>query len=152
MDDARIKFKRGEIRDDGMIFWRYQSRGDEYWVTALDFHLKKERDALSSKQYRIAHAKKYKSWFQNNKHKVNNIAATRRARKKLGCRNLSDWDKIIIDELYLAAKRIEKCTGLKFEIDHVIPLSKGGLHHPTNLQLLAASINRKKHAKLNFKY
>ncbi len=34
------------------------------------------------------------------------------------------------------------------EVDHIIPLSKGGLHHENNLQYLTISENRKKGNKL----
>lgn len=36
---------------------------------------------------------------------------------------------------------------LKYEIDHIKPLSKGGTNWPTNLQLLCRSCNAKKSAK-----
>ena len=152
MDKATRKFKRGFKRDDGMIFWRYQSRGDEYWVSQEDFKLKKEKDAESSKKYRECNFSKYKKWFLENKHRVNQISAKRRARKRAGMILVTINDKKIINELYLTAKRIEKCTGIKFEIDHIMPLSKGGLHHPCNLQLLPSLINRRKHAKTDFEY
>jgi HNH endonuclease len=37
------------------------------------------------------------------------------------------------------------------EVDHIIPISKGGLHHPDNLQYLSRSENRKKSNKLNWR-
>jgi len=39
-------------------------------------------------------------------------------------------------------------TGIQHHVDHIIPLSKGGLHHPDNLQILTAEENLKKGAKL----
>ena len=38
-------------------------------------------------------------------------------------------------------------TMVKYEVDHIQPLSKGGLHHPDNLQILEVSLNRSKNAK-----
>lgn len=35
-----------------------------------------------------------------------------------------------------------------YEVDHIIPISRGGLHHPDNLQYLTKSDNRKKWKKL----
>ena len=36
------------------------------------------------------------------------------------------------------------------EVDHIIPISKGGLHTPENLQYLTVSENRSKGAKLDW--
>lgn len=37
-----------------------------------------------------------------------------------------------------------------YEVDHIIPISKGGKHHISNLQYLTKQENRKKGAKLDF--
>lgn len=50
-------------------------------------------------------------------------------------------DPELIREFY--AKRPEG-----YEVDHIIPLSKGGLHHQDNLQYLTAEENRRKSNKL----
>jgi 5-methylcytosine-specific restriction endonuclease McrA len=53
----------------------------------------------------------------------------------------SDADKILIKEIY------KNCpTG--YEVDHIIPLSRGGLHHQDNLQYLSKIENRKKGNKM----
>lgn len=39
-------------------------------------------------------------------------------------------------------------TGIPHEVDHVIPISKGGKHHEDNLQIITMSENRKKHNKI----
>lgn len=38
-----------------------------------------------------------------------------------------------------------------YEVDHIVPISKGGLHSLPNLQYLLATDNRKKSAKLNWR-
>lgn len=48
---------------------------------------------------------------------------------------------IKIKDIYL------NCTE-GYEVDHIIPLSKGGLHHENNLQYLLKEENRKKSNKL----
>ena len=66
-------------------------------------------------------------------------AATRRARK----RNATppDADKEKIRDIYLNCPE-------GYEVDHIIPLSKGGLHHQDNLQYLTADENRRKGSKI----
>jgi 5-methylcytosine-specific restriction endonuclease McrA len=53
----------------------------------------------------------------------------------------TDVDIKKLQEIYL------KCPN-GHEVDHVIPISKGGLHSPENLQYLTVSENRKKSNKL----
>lgn len=47
----------------------------------------------------------------------------------------------IIKEIYL-----HRPEG--YEVDHIVPVSKGGLHHQDNLQYLPKEVNRKKSNKL----
>lgn len=35
-----------------------------------------------------------------------------------------------------------------YEVDHIIPISKGGPHHPSNLRVITRQENRKKSAKM----
>ena len=39
----------------------------------------------------------------------------------------------------------ERWSGEPYARDHVIPLSRGGIHHPLNFQNLPAAINNRKH-------
>jgi hypothetical protein len=48
--------------------------------------------------------------------------------------------------LLLERKRIEmqQLHGNEFHIDHILPLSKGGIHHPINCRILSATENIRK--------
>jgi hypothetical protein len=59
------------------------------------------------------------------------------------------WESIV-DGLYEIAERISRCTGIAHQVDHIWPISKGGSHCHRNLQVIPASLNRKKSARLNF--
>lgn len=80
------------------------------------------------------------------KQKVNrkNYAHRRRARTK-GVMN--EFDRFMLEECVdLVATRTDK-TGLKWELDHIIPLnhkSASGLHNGFNFQVVPASWNYKK--------
>lgn len=62
-------------------------------------------------------------------------------RKKNQTPEDADFDKI--KEIYLNCPE-------GHEVDHIIPISKGGLHHQDNLQYLTVSENRRKGNKLNW--
>jgi 5-methylcytosine-specific restriction endonuclease McrA len=49
---------------------------------------------------------------------------------------------------YRQAKRLTAITGQKYQVDHLMPLSKGGPHHENNLVVMRADFNKRKHAKI----
>lgn len=49
---------------------------------------------------------------------------------------------------YAEARRRSQAGRRKWEVDHIIPLSKGGLHEPGNLQVITRKANRDKGDKL----
>jgi len=46
--------------------------------------------------------------------------------------------------------KIAKYLGSDWQVDHIVPVSKGGLHHPVNLQILSRSANASKKDRLDF--
>ena len=63
-----------------------------------------------------------------------------------------DADKKAIQFFYDRAKQLTELTGVKYEVDHIIPISKGGLHHQDNLQVLMWLDNRRKGDKIVEKF
>jgi hypothetical protein len=89
-----------------------------------------------------------KKWNDNNKDKKNAYTAKRRAKKLNATPSWADLEKIKV--LYEKAKWLESLTGLKYHVDHVIPLINDnvcGLHCWHNLQILEESLNIKKSNK-----
>ncbi len=86
-----------------------------------------------------------KQYRKNNHSKIISRNVARRAKKLNATPSWSEKDKILI--LYQKAKWLESLTGLKYHVDHIIPLqgqSVSGLHVWANLQILEASENIKK--------
>lgn len=94
-------------------------------------------------------AKKNKEWKQANPDK--NTANTARYRtRKLNAtpETLTKEDNLGIAWYYRHSNKMQEVTGIKHNVDHIIPLFRGGLHHPTNLQVLPATENFSKGTKI----
>lgn len=103
--------------------------------------------AKRNKEYVL---KKHKEWCNKNKDKISNWKGARRAKERKSLLSCSANDIKLVNEIYKLCKRVSKCTGIKHEVDHIIPISKGGPHIPTNLQVIPSYFNRCKGAKLDY--
>jgi len=68
-------------------------------------------------------------------------------------RGMRDWpcsevEKLMIKYRYQDARRLSRETGVKYHVDHIIPLAKGGPHLPWNLQVITKDENLSKGAKV----
>lgn len=91
------------------------------------------------------------AWQARNPEKVLAIKSTRRARElNAAPKWLTEQDKLEMRQKYLLAKIHESVTGMKWHVDHIVPL-KGkkvcGLHVPWNLQVIPATENNRKNNK-----
>jgi 5-methylcytosine-specific restriction endonuclease McrA len=83
-------------------------------------------------------------WKKANPEKVNAYRATRKAiQNKVNDIYTSD-DKWLLAEFYSLAKLREEVLGFKWHVDHIVPLSKGGRHCLTNLQVVPEHWNLSK--------
>lgn len=108
---------------------------------------------MTSKAWRLANPERYRAHQlksdRKNKATVNAKNQRYRARKRGVYDIVTELDKFVVKEIYNLAVLRSNTTGIKWDVDHIIPLNKGGRHAIDNLQVIPASINRSKKDKLN---
>jgi flagellum-specific peptidoglycan hydrolase FlgJ len=151
-----------ELKRKKELYWKDVETArtkSKNWRTA-----NKERKKEMDKVYRQANQEKIKinkaKWRAANRETYN--ARKREYNKKNRAMRNADWYRYQmqktkaapswltteqynkIKQIYKQAKNLEKQTGVKHHVDHIIPLRGKhvcGLHVPENLQVLPASIN-----------
>jgi hypothetical protein len=100
------------------------------------------------------HREIVRKWQQENPEKRNANAAKRRASKLQRTPHwLTEDEVFMIKEAYSLAKLREKTTGIKWHVDHIVPLqgdTVSGLHCPENLQVIPGSENISKKNNWNW--
>lgn len=109
---------------------------------------KKDEAAAYHREWRKLNPEKVtkyrKSWRERHPDELQLLGSIRRAKMR--------GIKIVKEDIHnWYSKECGVCDNLiegKFHIDHIVPLSRGGLHVVTNLQLAHPSCNTRKHNKL----
>ena len=86
-------------------------------------------------------------WSRENPDKARENVGRRRSRKIHGVDTLSKDDRAIMRTIYRVSDRVGNCLGIKHQVDHIMPLSRGGRHCPSNLQAIPATLNHWKGGK-----
>lgn len=165
--DFSVRLKRGHLRKDGLVFWGYSKlvKSGEIWTTksgflerkaqqkrAQDAYLSKNREKRNerarawSRSFRDKHPDKSrdysKRYYANNQHACAERGRKYRARK-MGATCETHRPEVAAC-MYEISSRISNCIGIRFHVDHILPLSKGGRHHHDNLQIIPSRWNLRK--------
>ena len=115
----------------------YREKNKDRIKTRKRVYYKKNRDEINNKQ---------KAYAKENRDKYAANSAKRRASKQKQTTKLTDTQKELIKLYY----KVACWLGEHFHVDHTIPITKGGTHHPNNLQIIPAYINLRKHNDENY--
>lgn len=104
------------------------------------------------KSYYIKNIDKHITWrrnyYTNNKNK---FLLNSKKRKALKLNQLHpNRNDLLIKTFYELSTRLTKCTGIIHHVDHIIPISCGGWHHESNLQVIPATLNLSKGDNIHF--
>ena len=86
-------------------------------------------------------------WAKANSDKVRECQEVRRSRLWGNREELLPGDRAIMRTIYQVSERVSRCLGIEHQVDHIIPLSRGGRHCPSNLQAIPATLNHWKSSK-----
>jgi hypothetical protein len=104
------------------------------------------QQAVWRAKHREQAKKKSREWYRQNTDRATMHSRTRQARKKNAAPKWANLEAI--KAIYKAAADLTKRTGIQHHVDHVVPLQSKlvcGLHCESNLQVLSADENMKKH-------
>ena len=135
----------------------YQKEYSKYRKARPEYHKEyykanSEKLKECSREYNKANSCKikdyHKGYCKNNLDKRNAYTAKRRSKKLQATPPwLTKEHLSAIRDFYTESKTLEKATGIKHHVDHIVPLQGKnvcGLHVPWNLQVLTASENSSK--------
>ena len=112
------------------------------WLAKND---NRARNLASQKSWRADNADYLREWareYQRDNPRVLANNANRRARMRAAL--APDRDEAAIKRLYELAVNLTEKFGVAYHVDHVFPISKGGLHHQDNMVVMIADLNRAK--------
>ncbi len=156
--------KRGDKREDGMVFWSKRKTANgfrEWWMTQEQFDacIKKQKDRINWR-YHNDHKFREKSrlrnsseeskmrkrcWNKKNRPYLDSWQSERRAKIRGNVCQLTEDEKKRIRNWYQFRDALNRVHGkAMFHVDHKQAISRGGLHHPDNMQVTTAKYNVKK--------
>ena len=171
-DNPQQRSHLGDKREDGKYFLQYMQdcKGGERWgqeQTVLNIRnrmklnytkcknadanfvklllVKHKKRKLTSTEFRLRDNQYKRDWRKKNPKSGAVNSGLRRFRRadQQGTIHV-DLNLDMARTLYLDAFDKTQSTGIKYHVDHIIPVTYGGWHHQDNLQVLPHKLNRSK--------
>ena len=111
---------------------------------------KAAREKQRSRDYVLSDTQREKKKQRDRVRRLNSPEESRaaRSRRRAALRGAKhpDHDRKRERWLHKLANRLQRITGEKWHVDHIVPIKAGGLHHHDNLQVIPAKWNMQKNA------
>jgi hypothetical protein len=107
-------------------------------------HANKERRAASAKAYAKANVDKRRAWDRAWRAANAEYNKQKLARKRESLRGLDAFDRFVLDEAAKLCAMRQQMLGGVWEIDHIVPVSKGGTSEHHNIQVVPKTWNASK--------
>jgi 5-methylcytosine-specific restriction endonuclease McrA len=131
-------FSRNKNKPDGLHIWCKECAN----ASAKDWRSKNKNYVKSYYiENKAQHSQVHREWVKNNREKRVLNEQKRRAHKAVSQGNvtLKDWKELV--DSYGGHCLCCGKSGLKLTMDHIVPLSEGGLHAIDNIQPLCVHCN-----------
>jgi len=126
--------RRERYADDPVFREKELYRNKKRYQNDHEYHIKRQKQCRDySNIYR-----------KNNPDKVNAYRSMRRHKEQESLVILTQEEKLKVVRIF----EITHEAGPDWQVDHIIPVSRGGTWHPDNLQIVLKSYNLQKGAKL----
>ena len=112
----------------------------------------RERKATTNKAWRERNRERRaitsKAWRERNRDLDHELKRRRRCKQKNASSPLTANEKEKMLLLEHTRQQLQSETGREYHIDHILPITHGGIHHPVNLRILDGRENVSKQDKL----
>lgn len=106
-----------------------------------------DRNRAAVKKWAEAHPEEAKRWAKENPIRIAAQSAAKHAKRRAKLRGNEvhgrEESSAIID-LYVRARCLSERTGVPHEVDHIVPIARGGGHVLSNLQIITKGDHTKK--------
>lgn len=135
----RLRIYAKAYRDNNLEKAREYDR--KYYAERMPLDRKKRKwDSL--KRFFAENPEYAKQYYSS--HKAEAHARVYKRRANIFNQTHPDIDLKRVVEIYRESDNLLAATGIRHEVDHIIPLAHGGWHHQDNLQIIPEKINRSK--------
>ncbi len=134
---------------------RYKERSDEWYKNNRErklytSNLRHNKPEVIAKRHSEENKKKAREFNKtlDRRAKLTERQRLRAKKIRMDSLGLTEQEKRVTHFIYKASNLLSKIMGVEYHVDHKIPLSKGGVHHPSNLQIMLGIDNMRKNDRI----